>query len=88
VEALALAAQYPGTIDLLITDVVMPQMNGRELATQLTAQREGVKVLYMSGYTGDAVVRLGILEGTSAFLQKPFTLHGLASKVRELLDAQ
>jgi FixJ family two-component response regulator len=63
-------------------------MNGRELAEGLRQKDETLRVLYVSGYTGDAVVRLGILEGAAAFLQKPFTLHGLASKVREILDGR
>jgi hypothetical protein len=86
-EALALAEQHP-QIHMLITDLVMPGMNGRELAQQLCARNPQFRVLYVSGYTGDAVVRLGILEGAAAFLQKPFTLHGLACKVREILDGQ
>jgi len=87
-EALALAEKHPGPIHMLITDLVMPGMNGRELAQQLCARDPQLRVLYISGYTGDAVVRMGILEGAAAFLQKPFTLHGLASKVREILDGQ
>lgn len=85
-EAIGLAASHPGQIHLLVTDLVMPGMNGRELAEQLCATYENLRVLYISGYTGDAVVRLGILDGAAAFLQKPFTLHSLASKVREVLD--
>jgi PAS domain S-box-containing protein len=85
-EALALAEKHSGQIHMLITDLVMPGMNGRELAEGLHHNDGNLKVLYVSGYTGDAVVRLGILEGAAAFLQKPFTLHGLACKVREILD--
>jgi PAS domain S-box-containing protein len=87
-EALALAEKHPGPIHMLITDLVMPGMNGRELAQHLCDHNAQLRVLYVSGYTGDAVVRLGILEGAAAFLQKPFTLHGLAAKVREILDGQ
>ena len=86
-DALALAEKHPH-IHMLIADLVMPGMNGRELAQQLCARNPRLRVLYVSGYTGDAVVRMGILEGAAAFLQKPFTLHGLACKVREILDAQ
>ena len=85
-DALAVATQYPGTIDLLITDVVMPQMSGRELATRLTGLRPTMKVLFTSGYTDDAVVRHGLLMAEVEFLPKPFSPHTLALKVREVLD--
>jgi nitrogen-specific signal transduction histidine kinase/CheY-like chemotaxis protein len=86
VEAVAAAASA-GWIDLLVTDVVMPQMGGGELAQHLTASRPGIKVLYISGYPDDAVVRHGVLERGSALLQKPFALDDFARKVREVLDA-
>jgi signal transduction histidine kinase len=85
-EALELGRRHQGSIDLLLTDVVMPQMSGRELAEQLAALRPGLKVLYMSGYTDEAVVRHGALETGAAFLQKPFAPAVLARKVREVLD--
>ncbi len=85
-DALRVAGQHPGPIDLLITDVVMPRMGGSELAGQLAARHAGMRVLFLSGYTDDAVVRHGILENQVQFLQKPFTPVALAVKVREVLD--
>jgi CheY-like chemotaxis protein len=88
IEAQLLSAQHPASIHLLLTDVVMPQMNGREVAERLLPQRPGLKVLYMSGYAEQAVINRGIMESGFAFLQKPFTQHALVSKVREVLDAR
>jgi PAS domain S-box-containing protein len=85
--ALELASQCDGPIHLLLTDVVMPGMSGRELAERLTSTRPGVKVLYMSGYTDDAVVRHGVLGPGIAYLQKPFTPESLGRKLREVLDS-
>ncbi len=84
-EALAIAASYEGDIHLLVTDVVMPGMSGRVLAEQLLRIHAGMKVLYLSGYTDDAVVRHGILHEEVNFLQKPFHPNALAHQVRELL---
>ena len=84
-EALRLATGR--TLDLLVTDVVMPMMNGRQLAERLLADRPELKVLYMSGYTDDAVIARGVIEAGTAFLQKPFGADRLAQKIRELLDA-
>ena len=84
--ALEMARGQPGEIDLLVTDIVMPGMTGRELAEALTAERPGIRVLYMSGYTDDAVVRHGVLAEGMPYLQKPFSPRALASKVREVLD--
>jgi len=85
-EALQIAASHPGPIHLLLTDVVMPGLSGRQLSDQLTLLRPDTRVLYTSGYTDDAVVRHGVLEAGIAYLQKPFTVDGLARKVREVLD--
>jgi two-component system cell cycle sensor histidine kinase/response regulator CckA len=84
--ALDMARAEPGRISLLLTDIVMPGMTGRELAEALTAERAGIGVLYMSGYTDDAVVRHGVLAEGLPYLQKPFSPAALATKVRELLD--
>lgn len=87
-DAVEIGQQYSGAIHLLLTDVVMPGMNGPELARQLNATRPEVKVLYMSGYTGQSFSGTGALESGSRFLQKPFTREGLAQKIRETLDDQ
>ncbi|HKW41964.1 MAG TPA: response regulator [Gemmatimonadales bacterium] len=84
--ALRLAAKHDGEIHLLLTDVVMPDASGRELADKLVKLKPGMKVLYMSGYTDDAVVRHGVLQDGIAFLQKPFTPESLARKLRTVLD--
>jgi CheY-like chemotaxis protein len=83
-EALPLLAD--DHFDLLLTDVVMPGMNGRQLAEQLLAKHPQTKVLYMSGYTDDIIVRHGVLDGKVSFIGKPYTLEQLASKLREVLS--
>jgi len=88
VEALSVARGHIGPLHLLITDMVMPQMGGRELAQRLLAVRPTMRVLFMSGYTDDAHVRQGVSEATSAFLHKPFAIVAFARKVREILDAE
>jgi two-component system, cell cycle sensor histidine kinase and response regulator CckA len=85
-DAVRLAGQHQGRIDLVVTDVVMPRMGGREVAEKVQALHAAVRVLFLSGYTDDAVVRHGILEDQVAFLQKPFGTASLAAKVREVLD--
>ena len=85
-QALRMAAEHPGKIHLLITDVVMPGLNGRELATRLTEQRPEARCIYISGYTADVVASRGILDKTLDFLPKPFDREQLARKVREVLD--
>jgi DNA-binding NtrC family response regulator len=80
-------AGHEGPIDLLLTDVVMPGMSGSALAAELAARRPGLRILYMSGYTDDAVLRHGISHAETEFIQKPFTPEGLARRVREVIDA-
>jgi DNA-binding response OmpR family regulator len=85
--ALDVSERHAGKIDLLMTDVVMPGMSGRELAEHLRGSRPEIRTLYMSGYTDDAVVLHGVLAADMAFLQKPFTTTELARRVREVLDS-
>ena len=85
-EALALATGYGERIDLLLTDVVMPGMSGKELATRLAPHRPETKVLFTSGYTDDAIVNHGVLDEGVSFIGKPYTPVALARKVREVLD--
>ncbi len=87
-QAISLIGEHAGRIDLLITDVVMPEMNGRELRDRVLALRGNMKVLYISGYTADVIARHGILDGNVMFLEKPFTIGALAAKVRSVLDAR
>jgi CheY-like chemotaxis protein len=86
-EAVRAAARHHGPIHLLITDVVMPGLSGRAVAEKLAEPRREMRVLFMSGYTDDAVIRHGVLRNGVNFLQKPFSPFGLAAKVREVLDA-
>ncbi|MBI4519501.1 MAG: response regulator, partial [Gemmatimonadetes bacterium] len=79
---------YEGLVHLLVTDVVMPGMGGLTLAQRLDQTRPGMKVLYMSGYTDDVVVRHGVLDEGTSFLGKPFTVVELTRKVREVLDSE
>jgi PAS domain S-box-containing protein len=85
-EGLRICKEFKGRIDLVISDVVMPQMSGRELAEHISRLRPETRVLFMSGYTDDAIVRHGILEENMSFIQKPFLPDALARKARELLD--
>jgi PAS domain S-box-containing protein len=85
-HAITLAETYPGDIDLLITDVIMPEMNGRQLIERLDPIRPGLKSLYMSGYTANVMSNRGILDKTVNFIQKPFGRDDFALKVRQILD--
>ena len=86
-EAIALAARHDGPIHLILTDVVMPGMSGRVMVEKLVARRPDARILFMSGYTDDALAPLGVAAGDVAFLHKPFTPRQLADRVREVLDA-
>ena len=86
-EALETALRHTGPIDLLLTDVVMPEMGGSELAGRIRSLRSEIKVLFISGYTDDVIVRQGLVAEALSFLQKPFTPNALALKVRQVLDA-
>jgi DNA-binding NtrC family response regulator len=85
-DALLLCERYSGPIHLLLSDVVLAQMSGRELVERLIPLRPEMKVLYMSGYSDEAIVHHGVLKPGTAFLQKPFTTESLMRKVREVLD--
>jgi len=84
-EAIRLAKEHRGTIDLLISDVVMPEMNGRELAKNILSFCPHLRCLFMSGYTADVIARHGVLDEGVNFIQKPFSKRDLAIKVREML---
>ena len=86
-EALLLAEQHDGPVDLMLTDVVMPGINGRALAARLAAVRPQMRVLYTSGYTDDAILRHGVLDNVNCFIGKPYTPLELRRKVREVLDS-
>ena len=85
-DAIRFAHDNPGKIDLLITDVIMPEMTGRDLATKLVTILPSLKLLFMSGYTANVIAHQGILDEGISFIQKPFSLKGLAAKVREVID--
>jgi DNA-binding NtrC family response regulator len=85
-EAMRVATESGAGLDLLLSDVVMPESDGPLLFDRLTPQHPGLRVLYISGYADEAIVRHGILIDGTPFMQKPFTPHGLARKVREVLD--
>ena len=87
-EALRLAKAHSGSIDLALVDVVMPEMSGPDLVRKIRPLRPKMRVLYISGYTDEAIVHHGIPESGAAFLQKPFLPDALARKVREVLDTR
>ena len=86
-EAIRLAEEHAGEIHLLMTDVVMPEMNGRDLAKNLLSLYPRLRRLFMSGYTADVIAHHGVLDEGVFFIQKPFSTKDLAKKVREVLDA-
>lgn len=85
-EAIEISQKFPGIIQLMVTDTVMPRLSGLQVAQKLAAERPEMKVLYLSGYTDEAIVHHGIIDPDTPFLQKPFTVEALAGKVRDLLD--
>jgi two-component system, cell cycle sensor histidine kinase and response regulator CckA len=86
-DALRICEEHEGPIDLLLTDVVMPEMNGRELASRVSEARPGIKVIYMSGYTEDTLIQHGVRTNEIAFVRKPFSILALEAKLREVLGA-
>jgi DNA-binding NtrC family response regulator len=86
-EAIHLAEEHVGEIHLLMTDVVMPEMNGRDLAKVLLTRHPHLQCLFMSGYTADIIAHQGVLDAEVNFIQKPFSINALSSKVRKALDA-
>jgi CheY-like chemotaxis protein len=85
--ALEIAAQHQGSLQLVLTDMVMPGMGGRELATRLTEIRPDIRIVYTSGYTDDAILRRHALEASDHFLSKPYTVVELTRRIRKVLDA-
>ena len=87
-EAIRLATENAGKIDLLITDVVMPEMNGHDLSKKLSSSNPRMKCMFVSGYTADVISRQGMLDEGVHFLQKPFSAEVLSARVREALDEE
>jgi DNA-binding NtrC family response regulator len=86
-DALQVGEQHSGSIDLLLTDMVMPHMNGKELAEQMCDRRPGMRVLFISGYTDNVIAQQGMLDPGVTLLPKPFTMEDLLHKVRSALDS-
>jgi DNA-binding response OmpR family regulator len=86
-EGIRISDMHPGPIQMLVTDVVMPQMSGREMARRIEQFRGDLSVLFMSGYTESAIVEHGLLEDTRNFIQKPFTPEVLARRIREIMKS-
>ena len=86
-EAIDLAREHMGGIDLMVTDVIMPEMNGKDLRDEVVVLRPDVKILFMSGYTADAIANRGVMNPETNFLQKPFSINDLKDKVRQTLDS-
>jgi FixJ family two-component response regulator len=84
-QALEISATYPGRIALLITDVMMPRMNGKELSERLCGERPGLRVLFMSGYTDHQIIERGLIDEKTEFIQKPFSTTEFTDKVQQLL---
>ena len=87
-EALEVLQKHGRDIDLLVTDVVMPRLDGQGLADELRRRAPHVRILFSSGYTDDAILRYGVLHAEVSFLQKPYTVEGLVHKIRQTLDAR
>jgi two-component system, cell cycle sensor histidine kinase and response regulator CckA len=87
-DALRIAEEHPDSIDLLLTDIMMPGMNGVEVAASVARARPGIQVFFMSGYADQDLVRQGLLETGTHFLQKPFTPQELAARIRGILDSR
>jgi DNA-binding NtrC family response regulator len=85
-EAIDLAENHADNIHLLMTDVVMPEMNGRDLAEQITELYPGIRLLFMAGYTSNVIAHHGVLDAGVAFIQKPFSMADMTAKVRDVLD--
>ena len=85
-EALETAKNHSGAIDLLMTDVVMPEMNGRDMAEQIADLYPAIQLLFMSGYTANVIAHQGVLDDGVAFIQKPFSMADMTAKGREVLD--
>ncbi|MGD9947895.1 MAG: response regulator [Desulfobulbus sp.] len=86
-EALRLAEEYADTVDLFMAEIIIPEMNGKELSLQLLSKCQNMKVLYVSGYTANVIAHHGIIDEGINFLQKPFSKKELSRKIREFLDA-